>query len=77
MKGKKKDKKYAVPRQISIYIAREMTEISYMELGNEYSGKDHSTMMYAYNKISELLKTDPSLESRIKNLMREIKEYNK
>ena len=77
LKGKKKDKKYAVPRQISIYIAREMTEISYMELGNEYSGKDHSTMMYAYNKISELLKTDPSLESRIKNLMREIKEYNK
>ena len=77
LKGKKKDKKYAVPRQISIYIAREMTEISYMELGNEYSGKDHSTMMYAYNKISDLLKTDPSLESRIKNLMREIKEYNK
>ena len=77
LKGKKKDKKYAVPRQISIYIAREMTEISYMELGNEYSGKDHSTMMYAYNKIHELMKTDPSLESRVKNLMREIKEYKK
>lgn len=77
LKGKKKDKKYAIPRQISIYIAREMTEISYTELGNEYSGKDHSTMMYADKKIRDLLKTDPSLESRVKNLMREIKEYKK
>lgn len=77
LKGKKKDKKYAVPRQISIYIAREMTEISYTELGNEYSGKDHSTMMYADKKIRDLLKTDPSLESRVQNLMREIKGYNK
>ena len=77
LKGKKKDKKYAIPLQISIYIAREMTEISYTELGNEYSGKDHSTMMYADKKIRDLLKTDPSLESRVQNLMREIKGYNK
>ena len=77
LKGKKKDKKYVIPRQISIYMAREMTEMSFMELGNEYSGKDHSTIMYAYKKIADLMKTDPSLESRIENLMREVKEYKK
>jgi len=76
LKGKKRDKKYVVPRQISIYIARELTEMSYTELGNEFGGKDHSTIMSAYNKVDELIKTDPSLDSKIQLFIREIKEYN-
>lgn len=76
LKSKKRDKKYVIPRQISIYIARELTEISYTELGNEFGGKDHSTIMTAYKKIDELIKTDPSLDSKIQLFIREIKEYN-
>ena len=77
LKGKKRDKKYVVPRQIAIYIARELTEISYSELGNEFGGKDHATIMHAYNKISEKIMLDSSLESKINILIREIKEYKK
>ncbi len=77
LKSKKRDKKYVVPRQIAIYIARELTEISYTELGNEFGGKDHSTIMTAYKKIADQKKTDPMLESRIQLLIREIKEYKK
>lgn len=73
--GKKRDKKFVIPRQIAIYIAREITEISFMELGREMGGKDHSTIMHAYNTISEKIKFDPSLESRIQLFIREIKEY--
>lgn len=76
LKGKKKDKKYVIPRQIAIYIARELTEISYMELGNEF-GRDHSTIMHAYEKISDLLKVDPILDSKIKLYINEIKNYEK
>ena len=75
LKGKQKDKKFAVPRQIAIYIAREVTELSYTELGNEF-GKDHSTIMHAYKNISEKIKVDQNLDSRIKLLIKEIKEYN-
>ena len=77
LKGKKRDKKYVFPRQIAIYIARELTEISYSELGNEFGGKDHSTIMHAYDKIAESIKLDSSLESKINILIREIKEYKK
>ena len=77
LKGKKRDKKYVVPRQIAIYIARELTEIAYTELGNEFGGKDHSTIMTAYKKIAEQIKIDPSLESKIQLYIREIKEYKK
>ena len=77
LKGKKRDKKYVFPRQVAIYIARELTEISYSELGNEFGGKDHSTIMHAYEKISEGVKLDSSLEAKISLLIREIKEFKK
>ena len=77
LKSKKRDKKYVFPRQVAIYIARELTEISYSELGNEFGGKDHSTIMHAYEKISEGIKLDSSLEAKINILIREIKEYKK
>lgn len=73
--GKKRDKKFVIPRQIAIYIAREITEISFMELGREMGGKDHSTIMHSYNTISDKIKFDPSLESKIQLFIREIKEY--
>ena len=77
LKGKKREKKFVVPRQIAIYISRELTEISYTELGNEFGGKDHSTIMTAYKKVAEQIKIDSSLESRIQSYIREIKEYKK
>ncbi|MEE3490909.1 MAG: chromosomal replication initiator protein DnaA [Methanobrevibacter sp.] len=77
LKSKKRDKKYVVPRQIAIYIAREITEMAYTDIGNEFGGKDHSTIMSAYNKIAEQIKIDSTLESKIQLYIREIKEYNK
>ena len=77
LKSKKRDKKYVFPRQVAIYIARELTEISYSELGNEFGGKDHSTIMHAYEKIAEGIKLDSSLEAKINILVREIKEFKK
>lgn len=75
LKSKKRDKKFVIPRQIAIYIAREITEISFMELGNEFGGKDHTTMMHAYEKVKDLKKIDPSLNNKIQLYIREIKEH--
>lgn len=75
LKGKKRDKKYVLPRQVAIYIARELTEISYTELGNEFGGKDHTTIMHAYEKISEKIKVDSTLEGKIQLFIKEIKDY--
>ena len=75
LKSKKRDKKFVIPRQIAIYIAREITEISFMELGNEFGGKDHTTMMHAYEKVKDLIKIDPSLNNKIQLYIREIKEH--
>ncbi|MCR5494530.1 MAG: chromosomal replication initiator protein DnaA [Treponema sp.] len=75
IKGKKRDKKYAIPRFIAIYIAREITEYSFTELGNEFGGRDHSSIMHGYEKINEKAQTDPSYMAKIKNLIEEVKKY--
>lgn len=77
IKSKKRNKNIALPRQIAIYIAREILDLSYPELGNEFGGKDHTTMMHSYEKIDNLMKTDGSLNTTIQMLTREIKETKK
>ncbi len=77
IKGKKRNSKYILPRQVAIYIGRVLLEYSYPELGEEFGGRDHTTMMHSYEKISDQLKTDPSLDMTINMLMRDIKDYKK
>ncbi|MDA8425760.1 MAG: chromosomal replication initiator protein DnaA [Treponema sp.] len=76
LKGKKRTKNIAFPRQIAMFIAREITEYSTTELGFEFGGRDHTTVMHACQKIDERLKLDPNLESSIQLLIRTIKEYS-
>jgi chromosomal replication initiator protein len=76
LKGKKRTKNIAFPRQVAMYIAREITEYSTTELGYEFGGRDHTTVMHACQKIDECLKLDPNLDSTIQSLIRSIKEYS-
>lgn len=77
LKSRHRGKKVLIPRQIAIYIARELCEYSYPELGNEFGGKDHTTILHSYEKIVEQLKTDSILNSTIQMLIRNIKNYKK
>lgn len=77
IKSKKKDRKFVIPRQISIYVCTLLTEFSTTEIGIEFGGRDHTTVMHARDKVNDLLKTDSSLNSTINLLTREIKDYKK
>ena len=76
LKGKKRTKNIAFPRQIAMYIARDITEYSTTELGFEFGGRDHTTVMHGCQKIEERLKLDPNLESTIQSLVRTIKDFS-
>ncbi|RPJ07473.1 MAG: chromosomal replication initiator protein DnaA, partial [Spirochaetaceae bacterium] len=75
LKGKKRTKAIALPRQIAMYISREMTEYSTTEVGLDFGGRDHTTVMHVCQKIENTMKTDPTLEPTIQHLIRTIKEY--
>ncbi|MBP5158507.1 MAG: chromosomal replication initiator protein DnaA, partial [Treponema sp.] len=77
IKGKKRNSKYTFPRQVAIYIGRTLLDYSYPELGEEFGGRDHTTMMHSFEKISDQMKVDPSLEVTINMLIREVKDYRK
>lgn len=77
LKSKKKDRKFVIPRQISIYICCSLTEYSTTEIGNEFGGRDHTTIMHARDKVESLLKTDSSMNSTVNLLIRATKDFRK
>lgn len=76
LKGKKRTRSIVVPRQIAMFIAREITEYSTTELGLEFGGRDHTTVMHSCQKIDEQLKLDPTLESKIQKLTQSIRQMS-
>lgn len=76
LKGKKRTQNIVGPRQLAMYIAREITEYSTTELGLEFGGRDHTTVMHACQKIEDKIRADPSTDSTIQTLIRMIKEYS-
>jgi len=72
LKGKKRLSKIAVPRQIGMYICRVYLEEPLSKIGNEFGGKDHTTVMHAVNKIKTLIKKDKKLENEIENIASEV-----
>ena len=73
-KSKKKHKLYSFPRQVGMYLARELTECSYPEIGAGFGGKDHSTVIYAARKIEKGLEKDNSLKNMVERLKEEIRK---
>lgn len=74
IKGKKRTKAIVYPRQISMFITRDITEFSTTEVGLAFGGRDHTTVMHACKRIEDRMKTDSMLEPTIQNLIRNIKE---
>jgi len=76
LKGKKRSQNIVFPRQLAMYIGREMTDYSTTELGQDFGGRDHTTVMHSIDKIKGKLITDPTLETTIESIKRSIKEFS-
>lgn len=76
LKGKKRTKNVSFPRQVAMYLAREMTEFSTTEIGVELGGRDHSTVMHGHQKIETQTALEPSLEVTIAELKKRITNAN-
>ncbi len=72
IKSAKRLKAVVMPRQIAMYISRQLTSSSYPEIGERFGGKDHSTIIHAIRKIERLMEEDFQLRSTIENLKKEL-----
>jgi chromosomal replication initiator protein len=73
LRGPKRKSSIVFPRQLAMFITREITQFSQIEIGQAFN-RDHSTVIHACNAIEEKIKADPTLDATIKNLIRKIKE---
>lgn len=73
LKSKDNSRKIVMPRQVSMYLCKQMTELSLPEIGRVFGGKHHSTVIHSVNKIQESLKRDPILQNEINTLIETIK----
>jgi len=72
LKAKNRTKAVAFPRQIAMYLARQLTHASLSEVGRAFGGKDHTTVLHAVDKIQVLLQEDPKLRKAIDGLIQGI-----
>jgi len=72
LKTKRRNKNIVLPRQIAMYLARELTNQSLPEIGELFGGKDHTTVLHAWNKIKNSIDKDSNLKNTINSVITEI-----
>jgi len=70
--SQRRTRNVAFPRQIAMYLARKLTDLSLPKIGEEFGGRDHTTVIHAYEKISEGIKNDEGLENVINDLTKKL-----
>ena len=72
LKIRKRTRAVAFPRQVAMYLSRELTDSSLPRIGEEFGGRDHTTVIHAYDKISHDITSDPTLRSTINVIRKRI-----
>src|SRR5450432_927660 len=72
LKQKNNSRQIVVPRQIAMYLAKQMTEASLPEIGRQFGGKHHTTVMHSISKIDEQRRTDKDLNRTVNKLMEKL-----
>ncbi len=72
LKSQRRTRNVAYPRQIAMYLSRKLTDMSLPKIGEEFGGRDHTTVIHAYEKISGNLKTDDSLQHTINEITKKV-----
>ncbi|MCM8711924.1 chromosomal replication initiator protein DnaA [Clostridium sp. SYSU_GA19001] len=73
-KSQRRTRNVAYPRQIAMYLCRKLTDTSLPKIGEEFGGRDHTTVIHAYEKISEGLKEDEALQEAINEITKKIQQ---
>jgi len=72
MRAKKRTREVAFPRQVAMYITRSLTNYSLPAIGEEFGGRDHTTVLHAYEKIKTDLENNPQLSQEISGIIEKI-----
>ncbi len=62
MKGKVKKREIVIPRQVAMYFCKRYTQLTLALIGENFGGRDHSTVIHALESVEDMMKTDPNFQ---------------
>lgn len=74
IRSQKRNSKISTARQVSMYIVREITQMSMVEIGQTFGGRDHSTVVYAMRQMEKNLKKDSHLRGMVEDIIKNIRD---
>lgn len=77
MKSARRPKSIAFPRQIAMFLSRNLTKLSLPEIGEAFGGRDHSTVLHAYKLVTKRLDSDFSVKKAVNTIKQRLKVLNK
>lgn len=72
LKSKNRSQAFALPRQVAMFLSRDLTPASTTEIGRRFGGKDHSTVIHSTRKIQDLINKDPAFNATIQSLREQV-----
>lgn len=72
LRSQNRNSQISTARQVAIYVISRVTGLSYTSIGKEFGGRDHSTIVYATNKVKRVMKKDPAYRATVEDLIKNI-----
>ncbi len=76
IRGQRRSNQISSARQVAMYVVREITGMSQSEIGKEFGGRDHSTVVYALQQVAKMLETDTLKKEMIEDILKNIRNMN-
>jgi len=73
IRGKRRTNAIVVPRQVAMYLCRVLTNMPLTEIGKSFGGKDHTTVLYACDKVKDMMETEPDLQRKVQDLEEQLR----
>ena len=73
MKGKVKKREIVIPRQVAMYFCKRYTQLTLALIGENFGGRDHSTVIHALESVEDMMKADPNFKNSVEELTKKLK----
>lgn len=77
LRSNKRSSQISTARKVAIYVVREITQMPLASIGTEFGGRDHSTIVYSVNSVTECIKKDSSLSNLVNDIIKNIRDKSK
>jgi chromosomal replication initiator protein len=77
LRSNKRSQQVSIARKVAIYVVREITQMPLASIGTEFGGRDHSTIVYSVNSVTEAIQKDQNLSNLVNDIIKNIRDKSK